>query len=80
VQYDVVVEPAPVLEVGEAGGAAVGPVHHVVRFAGVRRLVTAAGEPAPLVPQRHQAPQVDRDLIGLADVQRQGGAAQRLAH
>jgi hypothetical protein len=33
VQHDVVVEPAAVLEVREAGAAAAGPVGHVVRFA-----------------------------------------------
>jgi hypothetical protein len=38
----------------------------VVRFARGGRLVTAAGELAPLVAQRDQAPQVDRDLVGLA--------------
>jgi hypothetical protein len=32
-----------------------------------------------LVPQGDQAAQVDRDVVGLADVQRQGGAVQALA-
>jgi dienelactone hydrolase len=34
---------------------------------------------AGLIPQRHQAAQVDRDVVGLADVQRQGRAVEALA-
>src|ERR1700719_1620740 len=44
VQDDVVVPPAVVLEVGEAGAAAVLAVLHVVGFAAGGGLVTAAGE------------------------------------
>jgi len=43
VQDHVVVPPAVVLEVGEAGAAAVGAVGDVVGLAAGRRLVTAAG-------------------------------------
>jgi hypothetical protein len=39
----VVVPPAVVLQVAQAGAAAVGPVHHVVRLAPGRRLIAAAG-------------------------------------
>jgi hypothetical protein len=49
-QHDVVMPPAPVLQAGQAGVAAVGAVHHVVRFARGGRLVTAAGEPATCIP------------------------------
>jgi hypothetical protein len=66
VQHDVVMPPAPVLQAGQAGAAAVGAVHHVVRFARGGRLVTAAGELAPLVAQRDQAAQVDRDVVSSA--------------
>jgi hypothetical protein len=68
VQHHVVVPPAPVLEASQACVPAVGAVDHVVRFAGGRGLVAAAWELARLVPQRHQAPQVHRDVVGLADV------------
>jgi hypothetical protein len=68
VQHDVMVPPTIIFQPGQAGAAAVGPVDHVVRLAGGRRLIAAAGELAPLVPQRDQAPQVDRDVVGLADV------------
>ncbi len=51
----------------------------VVGFAAGRRLITAAGELAGLVPQRDQAAQVDRDVVGFADVEREGGAGQGLA-
>jgi len=68
VEDHVVMPPAVVFQVGQAGVPAVGPVHHVVRLTPGRRLVTAAGELAPLVPQRHQAAQVDRDVVGLAVV------------
>jgi hypothetical protein len=76
VQDDVVVPPAVVLEVRQAGVPAVAPVQHVVRFAAGRGLVAAAGELAALVAQRHQAAQVHRDVIGLPDVQRQGRPVQ----
>ena len=66
VEQDVVVPPAVVFEVGEAGGAAVFAVHHVVGFAARRGLVAAAGVLAGLVPQVDQAAQVDRDVVGLA--------------
>jgi hypothetical protein len=68
VQYDVVVPVAVELEAVQAGVAAVGAVYHVVRLAGAGGLVAAAGELARLVPQRHQPPQVQRDVIGLAVV------------
>src|SRR5260370_5299623 len=79
VQDHVVVPPAVVLEVGEAGAAAVGAVGDVVGFAAGRRLVAAAGVLAVLIPQRDQPPQVHRDLVGLPDIQREGGAGQGLA-
>ena len=41
-------------------------MHHVVGFAAGGWLVAAAGELAPLVPQRHQAAQVEGDVVGLA--------------
>ncbi len=34
----------------------------------VRLKEAAAGKLAPLVPQRHQPPQVHRDVVGLADI------------
>jgi hypothetical protein len=43
VQQHVVVPPAIIFEVGEAGGAAVGPVGHVVRFTAGGGLAAAAG-------------------------------------
>jgi hypothetical protein len=66
VQDDVVVPSAVVLEVGQAGVAAVGAVGDVVGFTGRGGLVAAAGELARLVPQRDQAPQMDGDVVGLA--------------
>src|SRR5580704_15512978 len=69
VQDDVVVPPAVVLEVGEAGAAALFAVLDVVGFAAGRGLVTAAGELACLVPEGDEAPQVDRDVVGFADVE-----------
>jgi hypothetical protein len=66
VQDDVVVPPAVVLEVGQAGVAAVGAVGDVVGFTAGGGLVAAAGELARLVPQRDQAPQVQGDVVGLA--------------
>src|ERR1700722_20478374 len=51
VQDDVVVPPAVVLEVGQAGAAALLAVLDVVGFAAGRRLVTAAGDLACLVPE-----------------------------
>jgi hypothetical protein len=46
--------------------AAVGSVLDVVGFAARGGLVAAAGELARLIPQRDQAAQVDRDVVGLA--------------
>jgi hypothetical protein len=66
VQDDVVVPPAKVFEIGEAGVAAVGAVLDVVRFAAGRGLVAAAGVLARLIPQGDQAPQVEGDVVGLA--------------
>ena len=51
----------------------------VVGLTAGRRLVTAAGELARLIPQRDQAPQVDRDLVALPDIEREGGPGQGLA-
>jgi hypothetical protein len=65
VQDDVVVPPAVVLEVGRAGVAAVFAVDHVVGFAAGRGLIAAAGVLAVLVPQRHQAAQMEGNLVGL---------------
>ena len=79
VQQYVVVPPAVVLEVSEAGAPAVGPVDHVVRLASGGGLIAAAGVLAGLVPQRDQAAQVHRDVVGLADVQRKRRAVQALA-
>ena len=73
-----VVPVAIVLEVGEAGAAAVLPVNHVVRFAAGGGLVTAAGILARLVPQRHQAAQMDGDIVGPPYIQRQRGSVQAL--
>ena len=53
VQQHVVMPPAVVLEVRQAGPAAVGPVHHMVRLAPGRGLVAAARMLAGLVPQCH---------------------------
>ena len=47
-QQDVMMPPAPVFEVSEAGGAAVGAVPHMVRFTAGRGLVAAAHELAAL--------------------------------
>src|SRR5579862_4187493 len=79
VQDDVVVPVAVVFEVGQAGGAAVFAVDHVVGFALGGGLITAAGVLAVLVPQGDQAAQVDRDVVGLADVEREGRPGQGLA-
>ena len=68
VQHHVVVPVAVLLQAGQAGAAAVGPVGDVVRFAGGRGLVAAAGKLAGLVAQRGQPPQVGGDLVGLPDV------------
>jgi hypothetical protein len=68
VQDDVVVPPAVVFEVGEAGVAAVGAVGDVVRLTAGRGLIAAAGVLAVLVPHCDQAPQVQGDVVGLADV------------
>ena len=51
----------------------------MVGLAAARGLVAAAGELACLVPQRDQAAQVDRDVVGLPDIEREGGAGQGLA-
>ncbi|HJY65282.1 MAG TPA: hypothetical protein VJ254_01025 [Streptosporangiaceae bacterium] len=66
VQDDVVVPPAVIFEVVQAGVAAVGSVLDVVGFAAGGGLVAAAGELARLVPQRDQAAQVQGDVVGLA--------------
>ncbi len=58
--------PTVVLEVGQAGVAAVLAVHHVVRFTPGGGLGAAAGELAGLVPQGDQAAQVEGDVVGLA--------------
>ena len=79
VQHHVMVPPTKILQIGQAGPPAVLAVHHVVRLTSGRGLVTAAGELAPLVPQRHQPPQVGRYLVGLPDVQRERGPVQALA-
>jgi len=52
-----------------AGPATVGPVYHVVRLA-------AAGELGRLIPQGDQPAEVDGDVVGLPDVQQEGGAVQ----
>jgi hypothetical protein len=56
VQQHVVVPVTAAPEVGQAGGAAVGAVDHVLGFAARGGLVAAAGVPAALVAQRDQAP------------------------
>src|ERR1700722_5960451 len=76
VQDDVVVPPAVVLEVGEAGVAAVLAVDYVVGFAAAGGLVAAAGELACLVPQGDKAAQMAEDFVGLPDVQREGGPGE----
>src|SRR5579872_6663396 len=79
VQDDVVVPPAVVLEVGQAGGAAVFAVGDVVGFALGGGLVAAAGVLAVLVSEGDQASQVDGDVVGLADVEREGRAGEGFA-
>ena len=79
VQHDVVVPPAVILVVGEAGAAAVGPVADVVGLAAGRGLVAAAGVPAARVPQRDEPAQVHRDVVGLPDIQRERRAGQGFA-
>jgi hypothetical protein len=66
VQDHVMVPPTVVLEVSEAGVAAVRPVLDVVGFTAGRGLVAATGVLAVLIPQRDQAPQVEGDVVGLA--------------
>jgi hypothetical protein len=66
VQYHVMVPPTITFEVHEAGGAAVGPVDHVVGFASRGWLVAPAGVLARLVAEGDQAAQVDRGVVGLA--------------
>jgi hypothetical protein len=68
VEDHVVVPPAVQFQARQAGVPAVLAVHHVVRLARGRGLVTAAGELARLVPQGDQPAQVDRDVVGLAVV------------
>ena len=53
VEHHMMMPPAIILEVVQAGPAAVGAVHHVVRFAADRGLVAAARVLASLVAQRH---------------------------
>src|ERR1700722_7102715 len=79
VQDDGGVPPAVVLEVGQAGVPALFAGLDVVGFAAGRRLVAAAGVLAGLVPQGDQAPQVDRDVVALPDVEGEGGAGQGFA-
>src|SRR5580698_6567369 len=79
VQDDVVVPPAVAFEVVQAGVAAVCAVDHVVGFAAGGGLVAAAGVLAVLVPQGDQAAQVGRDLVGLADIEGEGGPGEGLA-
>src|SRR5580693_7974264 len=79
VQDDVVVPPTVIFKVGQAGAPAVGAVDYVVGFAAGRGLIAAAGELARLIPQRDQAAQVYRDLVGLPDVQGQGGPGEGFA-
>src|SRR5260370_16527956 len=55
VQDHVMVPPAVVLEVGEAGAAAVLPVQHMVRFAARRGLVASAGMLPQSTQDREQA-------------------------
>ena len=57
VQHDVVVPPAVVLQAGQAGAAAVGPMHHVVRFAARGGLVAAARVQAVPHLTKKSAPQ-----------------------
>jgi hypothetical protein len=68
-----------IFEVNEAGVTAVGSVLDVVGLAAGRGLITAAGELACLVPQGHEAAQVEGDVVGLPDVQGEGGAGQGFA-
>jgi len=79
VEQDVVVPPTIIFEVDEAGGATVGAMVHVVRFAAGGGLITAAGVAAALVPQGDQAAEVDGDVAALPDIQRQGGAGEGFA-
>jgi hypothetical protein len=65
------VPPALVLEVVQASVPAVGPVPDVVRLAAGGGLVAAAGVLAALVAQGDQAAQVDGDVVGLVQCQRQ---------
>jgi hypothetical protein len=55
-------------------------VDDVVGFAAGGGLVTAAGVLARLVPQVDQPAQVDRDVVGLPDIQGQGRTVEALAH
>ena len=59
-----------------AGLAAVGLVLDVVDFARRGGLVAAAGPPAALIAQDDRVANAGRDGLGVADVQRQAGAAQ----
>jgi hypothetical protein len=66
VQHHVMVPPTVALKVREAGDPAVSPVHHMMRLTPASRLIAPPGVLARLIAQRHQPPQVDRDVIGLA--------------
>src|SRR5580700_8865851 len=79
VQHDVMMPPAVIFEVGQAGVAAVGSVPDVVGLTAGRGLVAAAGVLARLIPQRDQPAQMERDVVGLPDVEREGGAGQGFA-
>jgi hypothetical protein len=59
--------------------AAVFAVLDMMGFTAGRRLVTAAGVLTRLVPQRDQAAQVDRDVVGLPDIERERRTVQALA-
>jgi hypothetical protein len=79
VQHHVMMPPAVLFQARQARVPAVLAVHHMVGFAAGGRLVAAAGELARLVPQGDKAAQVERDVVGLADVERERGAVQALA-
>ena len=79
VQHHVMVPPTVIFEVREAGVAAVGSVLDVVGLTARRGLVAAAGVLAVLIPQRDQPPQVEGDVVGLADVQGEGGSGEGFA-
>jgi hypothetical protein len=76
VQHHVMMPETVVFKPSQAGSAAVGPVHHMMRLAGRGRLVAAARILTRLITQCDQPAQVDGDVVGLADVQRKRRAAQ----